>query len=267
MTHTCLHARRSLVRRPGFSYVAVLSLALSVGANTAVFSIVNALSISPPAEDDPSRLAVVYSPVLASSRGEVFDHLRASAGPAIERLPGVAAVTFELSRTERFGDWRPVLRLATTGSTLRATAVAHDYFSVLGVAIVGRPFLPDEERRGADLVAVVSDRLWRQWRGEGSAPPEFVATTRGALRIVGVAPPRFHGPRVGDQTDVWIPFGVLDRFSDMLAVSEMAPLMPVTASVRIQTGSTLETVALGDVGARPVVWRRDPGRALATAAR
>jgi len=76
MTHICLHALRSLVRRPGFSCVAVLRLAVSVGANTAVFSIVNALSISPPAVDDPSRLAVVYSPVPASSRGEVFDHLR-----------------------------------------------------------------------------------------------------------------------------------------------------------------------------------------------
>lgn len=191
-------ACRTLRKAPGFTAVAVLTLALGIGANSAMFSVINAVLLRPLPFPSPERLVAVAS----------ID-LRATAGPS-----GSAS-------WPDFFDWRSSARTfehlsayRETGFTLvdggRAShvpgaVVTSDLLSTLGVRpALGRDFRGDEERAGAD-VALISDSLWRS---QFAAAPDIVgrAVTLNARRftIVGVMPPAFHFPVSVPAAQIWI---------------------------------------------------------------
>src|SRR5215813_6374010 len=197
------YSLRVLWKSPGFTMVAVLSLALGVGANTASFSIVNAVLLRSLPFSDPERLVKI----VASNRGvgardiglsvPEFDDLRSRAG-VFEQV----AVT-QGGPTNLTGGDRP--------QHLELLEVSPNYFSMLGAsADIGRVFGPGDEAQGFAEAAVISDSLWT--RGFGRDPGVLgrkMQLDNDPYTIVGVLPPGFRHPgnTVATDVEVWITAG------------------------------------------------------------
>ena len=196
------YALRTLRANPGFAATAVLSLALGIGANTAIFSILNAVMLRSLPVEDPQRLVQLaapegsaYNPYVTNPIWEqVRDHQQAFAG------------TLAFS-TNRFD-------LSAGGESHFAEGlwVSGDYFRVLGVpALRGRVFTPDDDLHGgghAGPVAVISYGFWkRHFAGDPVIAGKTIRLNRHLFTIVGVTPPWFRGLDVDTSYDVAIPIG------------------------------------------------------------
>ena len=188
---------RLLARHPGFTLVAVLTLALGIGANTAIFSLINSVMLRPLPVRDPGRLAVIGG----IGRGfPAWEWLQREAG----RFDGVAAwgpSQFDLSAG---GETQWVDGLWASGS----------FFDTLGVPpVLGRTLIPDDDRRGAQPVTVISYAFWqREFAGARDIVGRSLPINRTDFTIVGVTPPGFFGPVVGRTFDVVVPlsaFGLI----------------------------------------------------------
>src|SRR5262245_40544968 len=141
---------KMLRRNPGFTIVAVLTLALGTGATTAIFSVVNAVMLRPLPYRDPDRLVLV-----PNARGQDFLKWR-DQSKAFESM-----AAFYFSTVDFTGSGEP--------ERLAVATVSTELFATLGVApALGRAFTPDEDREGGEPVVVLSDGLWR--RRFGSDP-------------------------------------------------------------------------------------------------
>ena len=189
------YALRMMARNPGFTAVAVFALALGIGANTAMFSVVDAVLLRPLAYDEPDRLVMVWETNFtnAVTRSQVspvtYTEWRDNSG------------LFE----EVAGWWYPQLNLTDAqGDPERARAidVTDRFFAVLGAdALVGRTFLPGEDQPQAESVVVIGHALWqRRFGGDASALAEVVRLDGVPHAIVGVMPPGFDYP---NETEVW----------------------------------------------------------------
>ena len=182
------YAFRTLRKSPGYTAVAVATLALGLGANTAIFSVVDGVLLKPlpfPESDRLVRLNFGY-PV-----GVLWTYRSAASS-----YTGVAAYAYggELNLFDRGNAER-----------LKGRPVSAEFFSVLGVAaLLGRTFRPGEDAPGAAPVAVVSEGLWRRRFGADSGIVGRAILIDGSPReVVGVVPRSFAFPTAG--TDVWIP--------------------------------------------------------------
>jgi predicted permease len=192
------HAIRSLARRPVFLGGAVATLAIGIGATTAVFTLVHAILLRPMPGRDPDRLVNVHrtEPDGTSFHGfsnPSFLDLRRGT----RRLEGLAAFT------GRFAS----LRVGSEAQPVAAQIVSENYFRVLGVSpAVGRAFGPGEARAGAASAALVSDRLWRT---RFAADPELLGKTITVnghpFAVIGILPPGFEGTFIGFRFDLWLP--------------------------------------------------------------
>ncbi len=196
------YALRTLARSPGFALAAVLTLALGIGANATVFSLVNALLLRPPPHvAEPGRLVAVYTsdysgpPYGASSYADYLD-FRAET----RVFEGVAAY---LPRPVALGEGERVER---TG----VEVVSGNYFGVLGVKPrMGRFFLPEEgSASGAQPSVVVSHDLWLRFLdGAPDVVGKTVRVNGRPFTVVGVAPEGFRGSLRGVSFDAWVPAG------------------------------------------------------------
>ena len=194
---------RLLWNSPGFTIVAVLSLALGVGANTAIFSIVNAVLLRSLPFSHPDRLVKI----VASNRGVGAQDIGFSV-PELDDLRSRAGVFDQVSVT-----WPTDTNLTGTErpQRLEAQGVSPNYFSMLGTsAHIGRVFGPGDEAQGFAEAVVISDRLWA--RGFGRDPGILgrrVQLDNDPYTIVGVLPPGFRHPGSTRATDVeiWITAG------------------------------------------------------------
>ncbi|MGA8221042.1 MAG: ABC transporter permease [Candidatus Acidiferrales bacterium] len=215
------YALRMLAKNPGFAAVAVLTLALGIGANTAIFSLVNAVLLRPLPFPDSRQL------VLALGR------------------------TKQVSRTAisypDFEDWRKqsrsfaYLSLCITQSVnltgkdrpdrVRGSFVSANFFPMLGVAPeIGRGFLPGEDQPGSDRVAAANYSLWKNRFG---GDPNFIGkqlTLNGALfTVVGILPENFEFPLDPDRVEIWLPVTAYPNFSrdrkatNLVALGRMNP--------------------------------------------
>jgi predicted permease len=195
------YALRRLIAAPGFTLAAVLTLALGIGANTTIFSVVNAVLLRPPENvAQPEELVRLYTsdfsgPAYSSSSGPDYEVFREQT----QIFDGVLAFS---PRQIGVGEGDELLR--TQGEIVSA-----NYFDVLGVRLqLGRGFQPDEERRGGAPVAVISDGVWRS---TFSADPRAIgATVRlngQSFTVIGVAPKRYTGAFRGLAIDAWVPIG------------------------------------------------------------
>jgi predicted permease len=184
------YAVRSLRKSPGFTAAAVVALALGIGANTAVFTVVNGVLLRQLPFADAARLTLIsYKPTrgpfpgqLGLSNGHYVAFLQQN--QSFEHLATFAGETMTLT-----GAGDPV--------RLPAAAVTPDFFATMQVhASLGRTFLPDEDQKGSDRVALLSDSLWRNRFG---ADPNILGrtiTVDGAPRTVaGILPSAFAFPR------------------------------------------------------------------------
>jgi predicted permease len=186
-----------LVRSPGFSLVAVLSLGLGIGANTAIFSLVNAVLLRPLPVSDPARLMAVSTTDQRNPGNLPISHLNFKDLRAQNAVfTDMAAFTFNQVNYSAGRESEQVPVQVVTGN----------YFSVLGVQpALGRTFLPDEEATAAP-VAVISDGFWQRSLG---SDPQIVGKTltfnRVAYTVVGVAPKHFVGTLLGGGPSAWLP--------------------------------------------------------------
>jgi putative ABC transport system permease protein len=196
------HGCRALVKSPAFTIVTILSLALGIGANSAMFTLVNAALVRPLGFQDPDRLMLIYESIPGSgidrfgvSPADYID-LRQSQR-AFSNLGAYRTTTVELS-----GDGQP--------EQVDAATITSSLFDVLGVkAADGRGFRPDEDQ-GPSNVAIISHRLaTRQFPGR-SAVGATIAVDRQPFTVVAVMPADFEFPRRGASSnatpaDVWMP--------------------------------------------------------------
>ncbi|HEV3139354.1 MAG TPA: ABC transporter permease, partial [Vicinamibacterales bacterium] len=194
-------ALRWLRKSPGFTLVAVASLAVGIGFNTALFTVVDALLFKPLPVRDADRLVDVFTSgsadtgTFAASTSSYPDYLDIKAqNDVFEDICGYTAMFAPLNLADRS---RLVLGEAVTGN----------YFQVLGVgAAAGRTILPQDDRPAADRVAMISYRYWkRELGGSSSAIGRTIALRGDAFTIVGVAPAGFNGMVSILLPDVWVP--------------------------------------------------------------
>jgi predicted permease len=192
------HALRALSSNPVVSIVVVLSLALGIGANTATFSIVNALLLRPLSVRDPERLVILGDAAVESRSwsNPVWEQIQSRLGS----FDGAFAWSTGQFNLTRGGEAQLVDGLFASG----------EFFDVLGVrAVLGRTFTTEDDRRGAGRdgpVAVISDGFWRRHFG-GS--PEVVGRPlmlgSVAFTVIGVTGRSFFGPDVGRRVDIVLP--------------------------------------------------------------
>jgi putative ABC transport system permease protein len=238
------YGARTLMKSPGFAFVAVLTLALGIGANTAIFSVVNGVLLRALPYYEPERLVMVWAdrPILQARIG----------------LPDFPVTVAD------FVDWRDqnqvfeqmaaleTRRMNLTGGGepesvvgLRASA---SLFPLLGAGFaVGRAFLPEEDRADADRVVVISHELWRQRYGADSKLiGQKITLDNEAYTVIGVTAPDFQFPRRGEvpylggatKVDLYLPIA----FTPKLMNNRMGDFLMVIA--RLKPG-----VSLGQAGA------------------
>lgn len=204
-------AFRRLRQQPGFTFVAVLTLALGLGANTAVFTLIHALILRSLPVERPSELyrlgdttdccvnsglATSYS--LFSLR--LFEHLKANA-PEFTELAGFQANTSPLA-ARRTGE--------AAARSLPGAFVTANYFTMFGVTpAAGRMLRADDDRPDAPPVAVMSHWAWtRHYAQDPTVVGDTFVVNGKPMTIVGVAPPRFFGDTIRpDPAAIWIPMG------------------------------------------------------------
>lgn len=197
---------RKLAVDPGFTLIAVLTLALGIAANTTIFSWINATLL------DPVPGARRTSDLYTVMRGEQSEHPT----PPFSYLDYVDLRDNNRSFAGLLGYHDDYMSLTGAGKPERTygALTSANYFDVLGVRPqLGRGFLPEEERKAEGLaVVVISDRIWRTHFG---ASPSVIGRTlqinRHPYTIIGVTPPDFIGCKSGLRADVWIPL-IMDRF-------------------------------------------------------
>jgi putative ABC transport system permease protein len=190
---------RMLLRTPGFTLVALLTLALGIGANTAIFTVVNALLLKPLPYSDPERLVMVWQ------------DFRARGGPADEwATPGNyvdwRAQTDLFQSVSVISGWGPILTGGAEAEPLRGEQVSHEYFGLLGTPpILGRDFRAEDAVINAPRVAILSDDLWkRRFGGDRSVVGRIVPLSGLPHEIIGVLPAGFR-PIVNASAEIWRP--------------------------------------------------------------
>ena len=191
---------RMLIRSPGFTIVALLSLALGIGANTAIFSLISAFLLAPLPVEQPSQLVSIFTTdvknpgTLPTSHPNYIDYRDKN-----EAFTDVIAYTFaQVSYSSPGGE----------SKNLFAQVVSGNYFDVLGVkALHGRTFLPDEDRTpGTHPVVVLSHAAWlRDFGGDPAIVGKTLSLNRRDFNVVGVAQSGFTGTDIGGGPDLWVP--------------------------------------------------------------
>jgi len=188
--HDSVFAMRQARRRPTFTIVALLTFALGIGANTAMFSVVRGILLRPLPYRDPGRLAAIW-PGRAISNAELLFLQRES-----RSLESVAAFS---------PGWGVALTGAGDPRQLHAARLSTNFFRTLGVRpVLGRDFAPNESERGAWDVAILSHELWQtQFGGDSTVLGRVVDMDGRPTRIIGVMPIAFEAFQSG--VDAWLP--------------------------------------------------------------
>jgi len=231
-------ALRQLAAHPGFALVAVLTLALGIGATTAIFSVVHAVVLRPLPVPRPERLAYVFGVWRGSpSNVSVGDFLELTAEQrAFSRLAAAQYSSFNLSA------------LAAGDSPERTVGarVSASFFSVFGVPPArGRVFGPDEDQPGKEQVAVLSDRLWRRrFGGDAAVVGRDVRLNGQPYRVLGVMPARFDF--TADSEELWVPIAFTPAQKEMHDDHYLTVIGRLKDGVgKPQAESDLEAIAAG----------------------
>jgi putative ABC transport system permease protein len=229
------YGARMLLKQPVFTLIAVLTLALGIGANTAIFSLVNAVILRPLPFAESERVVWTWGEFSGGNRASTsppdFLDYRAQ-NRSFEEL---AAMSFNSFNLTGVGEPERVI-----GSSVTA-----NFFQALGVKLVqGRAFLPGEEQSGSSQVAIISQRLWQQrFGGDPQIIGKTIALNGRNHTVVGVAP---DATRVLREAEIWTPLDFNDpemkirRFHFLRAIGRLKP------GVTLQQGQAdIDAVAAG----------------------
>ena len=245
------HALRQLKQSPIFTATVLITLALGIGACTAIFSLIDAVMLKSLPVTDPSSLYQIGTGksccLMNGLQGDwdlysfkLYKQLEAAAQPEFEQVAAFQAEPGVLS-----------VRYGTDADRAQARAlmgeyVSGNYFQTLGVnAIAGRMLTPSDDRRGAPPVAVMS---YRTWKNQYGGDPKIVGATfqieTFSFTIVGIAPPGFFGDTLTDNPmDLWVPLSV-DYYTDAEAPYCDVPSMAWLRLIgRLKPGATTTGVS------------------------
>jgi predicted permease len=229
---------RSLQAAPIVTLVAVMSLALGIGASTALFSVFNAMTLRSLRVSDPERLVTITS---NTALGFGFRGGGGWSYPMWERFnvrrdtfEGAFAWTMQRMETTQSGEMQPVDVLLASG----------DLFTTLGVrAAFGRTFTSADDVRGGSAdgaVAVISHEFWqRRWNGAAAIVGTPLAIEGASVTIIGVTPPRFSGIDIGQGFDVAVPFGAEPLIRGPRALVTNPRVLLLTVMLRLGREQTL----------------------------
>jgi predicted permease len=249
------YALRRLIRARGFTLAASLTIALGVGANSAIFSVINAILLRPPvAVSEPERLVGLFTsdysgpPYGSSSFADIDDFGK-------QGTDVFAGVTGFSPRPAAVGSDDNLERIA-------AEVVTDSYFQVLGTRLtLGRGFGPEQRVKGGEPVAVISHALWqRRFASDPAILGKPVRMNAREFTIIGVAPAGFAGSLRGLVTDVWVPaalgsyLGMSDDFTSRgdrgaLVYARLKPDVTIE-----QARSRMAVVARQLAAAYPQAW-------------
>jgi len=237
-------AFRMLRKSPGFTAIALLTLALGIGANTAIFSIVHAVLLRPLPYADPRQLVLV-----SEARPQAgISGLGMSYAPFTELQEGSHA----FSAIAGLGAHALVLTGYGEPSEVSTVVVTSEFFSVLAAEpLLGRVFIPEDGRRGAAAVVVLSENLWRNRFGADSGiVGRSVTLDMRPYTVIGVMPASFHTPFVNQANQVWIPLAQDPLYSVWMTKPPGEHWMAVIARVRSGISATRVQAELDTIGAR-----------------
>ncbi|MBZ5602708.1 MAG: ABC transporter permease [Acidobacteriia bacterium] len=204
-------AARMLRKNPGFSAVAILTLALGVGANTAIFSVIKAVLLNPLPYRDPNRLVTIATGARESVRPVTVDYTTTY---------DLRARTRSFESMSLYRTWRSALIGDGAPELVNGMRVSHDYFDTLGVSMqLGRAFLPEEDRLDRwNKVVILSHSLWmRRFGGDPKIIGRIVRLNETSCTVVGVLPASFE-PIALSQSDqareIFAPLGYELTFRD-----------------------------------------------------
>jgi putative ABC transport system permease protein len=193
------YAFRMLRKSPGFTAVAVLTLALGIGANTAIFSVVYAVLLKPLPYANPNQLVSAFA---ANTQEGVPED--GTSYPNFEEWRAQNHVFSELATIDFH-------QLTLTGrgepSEVNTCVVTPEHFALLDVKpLQGRVFFPEDGRRGAPPVVIVSENLWR---GTLGADPKILGSSiildKRPFTVIGIMPASFRSPFINSKPEIWIP--------------------------------------------------------------
>ena len=229
------HGARSLVRQKGLTSIAIVSLAIGIGANAAIFSIVNAILLRPRAVSHPEQLVELYS-------GDQRQPYQTTSWPSYVDLRQRNTV---FSGLAAYGvGWQFRLGAPDEVRLVWGEPVSGNYFDVLGVrAHPGRTFLPEEDAvPGRNPVVVIGHGLWQRQLGGDSAVVGRTITLNGQpLTVIGIAPPEYNGMMSGWASEIWVPammMPLLDPSRESLVTSRGSKW--ITMIGRLRNGVTLQ---------------------------
>lgn len=211
LTNDLRYSMRVLRRSPAFTVVAILSMALGIGANTAIFSLIDAVMLQSLPVRNPNRLVMVGDPMRYNAlsngggRADLFSY------PFYERFlerNRIFSDVYASGRSEHLNVRTARESSAAAGGEPRGRFVTGNYFSVLGVpALLGRTFTPAEVRvPGTAPVVVISYGYWeRNFARDPAVIGRKMIVNGSGFTIIGVTPPEFFGDIVGAPTDIWFP--------------------------------------------------------------
>jgi putative ABC transport system permease protein len=258
------YALRQLARAPGFTIVAVLTLAFAIGANTAIFSIVNALLLRPPANvAEPERVVSIWTsdfsgPPYGASSYPDYEAFR-------EQIDVMAGVTAFAPEPVNLVNGDETVRLA-------AERVSTNYFEVLGIPAAQGRVLDAEDGIERRTVVVISHALWQSRFGADlDVVGRAIRLNAGLFTVIGVAPDGFQGSVRGLRVDAWVPLeaaalltgdarSLVERGSrGLMLLGRLKPDVSVE-----QARARYEVVASQLLTAYPDVWRdvSDRGRTI-----
>lgn len=236
------YAFRAFRTNPGFAAVAILSLALGIGANTAIFSLINAVLLRPLPVQQPDEL--VHIRMLESGTSftnPLWEEIR----DRQETLSGVlasAGVSFNL----------------TTGGVVRRAPgawVSGDYFNVLGVpAAAGRVFSPSDDVRGCPATAVLSHAYWQREYGGEDVVGRSLLLGGEPYRIIGVAAAGFSGVEVGRTAAIFTPLCTVDIQRPGRDILDARSTWFISVLGRLKPGATLDAARAGLSVIAPAVF-------------
>jgi putative ABC transport system permease protein len=231
------YALRQLAKSPGFTVVAVLTIALGIGANTAVFSLINALLVRPLPYQKPSQLVLIWERFATQGleRIPVSPPEYLDLEKEFQSSTGLAAFTFQ-----RFN-----LGGGDVPERISGAAVSPSLFSLLGVEpIKGRTFAREEQGQGHDDIILISERLWkRRFNSDPALVGKSLLLNGRNYTVIGVMPAKFEFPiplfgvqgnQFAERVDIWKPIAftpleLKERYSRSYAlIARLRPDVPVT---------------------------------------
>jgi predicted permease len=229
--HDLTQALRVLRRSPGFLVIALVTIALGVGANSAIFGVIRGVLLRPLPFAEPDRLIAVYennqpdhSPRSQLAAADYVDYRRDQAALTDIGVVGYADLAYE-------GNGDPV--------SLRGLRFSPNVFSILGVRpVLGRTFLPNEDEPGHSSVLVLSYATWQSvFGGDTTVVGRTVRMSGVPVQIIGVMPPRF---TFGGQEQFWMPFVIQQQLADANRARKFHNMVGVA---RLRAGMSAERAA------------------------